>query len=501
LDCYDSQTHSEGARSFYGATGLDRNHKRIIRSSPNCVTPFMGRESTGASFQFNGYTGSIGAFYLNEEWFELNSLSLGGYTNTSYGSTIPFLYSIAPHVRLRNLVVHDSYNTGTDAFNAVELGAASGGIFYNCIVKDIQKAGGAGSGQGRGLYMSVSSAARGIINNLFYNCKSWAIYTSGGSAYTTLNIWNNAAQLCSGEYSYSASGGNTYCGWNMGDGTTSDNLDPEGTDYKNSTDITGSLDENLLAISGETLYWNGSSGDRAGRNPLNDLCYYHDFDGFFPSGEYVYLRSMTSYSSAASQRDWRIFVNANGWNKDVTRIKVRFTAHNTSNSEITEASIGQISTPSVYNFSSTPTRITFDGGNNGKTISAGQTIDSDWITYSGEEYTFFKVHLFVNANPHYYSYNSNFFYNSHYKNNTSGSGETFNTTISGYSTTTNHPFVTGVITENASGETGVWNLDIRGQARSTAVDAVWPVGPSIPYDEEAEPPTSGEVSMPMVYLF
>ena len=81
-----------------------------------------------------------------------------------------------------------------------------------------------------------------------------------------------------------------------------------------------------------------------------------------------------------------------------SEIRVEFTASTADSMPITGASIG-VRSGSTDDFTTTPTRIKFDSGSNGKTISAGATAWSDWITYDFDTSVEHLVHVHVTTTP------------------------------------------------------------------------------------------------------
>ena len=64
------------------------------------------------------------------------------------------------------------------------------------------------------------------------------------------------------------------------------------------------------------------------------------------------------------------------------------------------------------NYASTPTRITFDGGSNGCTVSAGTTKQSDWISYNFDHTVTHLVHVYRATGYIAYASSGNIYYDS-----------------------------------------------------------------------------------------
>ena len=77
---------------------------------------------------------------------------------------------------------------------------------------------------------------------------------------------------------------------------------------------------------------------------------------------------------------------------NATSVRFKFIAHSTQSSVIDGASIGPVS--SAPDYSSAPTRITFDTGSSTVTLTAGTAKWSDWITFTIDEDTDYLVHTY-----------------------------------------------------------------------------------------------------------
>lgn len=91
--------------------------------------------------------------------------------------------------------------------------------------------------------------------------------------------------------------------------------------------------------------------------------------------------------------DWwnRAQIPAAEMGDDGTEIRVQLRAHSTGNTIIEGCSVGEREA-GTEDYDATPsvggagvTRITFDTGNNGKTISANETVWSDWVNYTWDD--------------------------------------------------------------------------------------------------------------------
>jgi hypothetical protein len=97
--------------------------------------------------------------------------------------------------------------------------------------------------------------------------------------------------------------------------------------------------------------------------------------------------SRTDTSIWFRQRIHTDHITANG-----EQVQVCYTAPSTGNMVITGSSIG-IGESGDPDYTAAPTRITFDTGNNGKTVTASSTECSDWMTYTYDSSSYHWVHI------------------------------------------------------------------------------------------------------------
>jgi Right handed beta helix region len=134
-----------------------------------------------------------------------------------------------------------------------------------------------------------------------------------------------------------------------------------------------------------------------------------------------------TFSSDSGTRNWREQVSHLDITNSAALITVSVTASPGAALDITSAGIGPATT--APNTSSI-TRITWGGGNNGTTVPAGTTVTSDQISYNLDNSVDQMVTIFTTArNVEYYTNNHEALWS-----NFSGPDESQNATVSGYST-------------------------------------------------------------------
>jgi hypothetical protein len=120
------------------------------------------------------------------------------------------------------------------------------------------------------------------------------------------------------------------------------------------------------------------------------------------------LSDSSSSSTDSGTRNWRESIASAGFTGSATKITITVKASATVALNITGAAIGPAAT--VPN-SSSMTRITWGGGNNGTTVSAGATATSDAITYTLSSSVGQIVSIYTTArNVEYYSNNNTTLY-------------------------------------------------------------------------------------------
>lgn len=268
LECYDSQIHVDFV-VMAGATNTDKDNYRIIRSAAACATPFAGKKNTGANFNI---TTTSPIFSLNEHYVRVASV-VCKVTNNSAAVTYAMdtaLNTIG--VKILNCVIHDCSNV-TNVVHGIRLYGAVDGLVYNTIIYNCD-----GSGIQMNTWVAAGARPAAVcctaIGNGGYGLESvWAS--------STAIVWScYAADNTSGNFN--ESNWDAPSGWNAAKDTTADLGGTAGDNYKNSIDLTDTeLDADYLAVAGQTLSWNGAAGDRAGRNPYNDLTATVDFYDFF----------------------------------------------------------------------------------------------------------------------------------------------------------------------------------------------------------------------------
>jgi len=96
----------------------------------------------------------------------------------------------------------------------------------------------------------------------------------------------------------------------------------------------------------------------------------------------TYLDLDVDYSTAKDDAWYRAIIPADDFENNGTSVRVQIKAHSTSNCVVTGCSTGEQDGVNPEDYSEAPTRLTFDSGNDGKTISAGTTAWTDWIAYN-----------------------------------------------------------------------------------------------------------------------
>ncbi len=132
-------------------------------------------------------------------------------------------------------------------------------------------------------------------------------------------------------------------------------------------------------------------------------------------------------STDSATRNWREQVSHLDITNPATLITISVTASASAALNITGAGIGPASTAPD---TSSITRITWGGGNNGTTVAAGTTVTSDQISYSLNNTLDQMVTIYTTArNVEYYTNNHEALWS-----NFSGPDQSQSTTVSGYST-------------------------------------------------------------------
>ena len=110
------------------------------------------------------------------------------------------------------------------------------------------------------------------------------------------------------------------------------------------------------------------------------------------------LATMDTDWDPANIESWfRNEVLANTMDNNGTQIRLKLKAHTTANSVITGVSVGEQHAVNGEDYSSAPTRITFDTGNPGVTITAGGEKWTDWVDYIWTRANDQLIHVTVDA--------------------------------------------------------------------------------------------------------
>lgn len=472
LDCYKSQVHEiSSILQFSGATNTDYYNHRMLRSAPSIG--FRGHEGTGAIIKGTGTTtGVINA--SDEPYLEFRDLNFSVQRAFASGYA-GCLFIGGAGTRVINCVFFDCYNESNNTI-ALYLAVEGGTLVYNCIFKNIGTDANQSSGHyGYALYTPNNKKTQAVINCTVIDVKTWGFNGAGGSGQNVLllnNLFQNCGTGCYETYSYYHS----LSGWNLADDDTADN--PNATNYKNNTDVLDQLDEYYHAKLGAVLSWNGGSGDNAGRSPKNDLQTQNM--GFFPIDydQPLNTQSKDRDRSIAGTANLRCQIPTSPVR--LSRFKLKLTAHSTQNTIIDEASIGITSTigsKSTTDFLATPVRITFNHGDYGITIAAGETIETDWITgIVIDQQRIARIHIYSEATTFYFRSHYDMFYNG-YTLASTAQNDCFTNTLTGYATSTsNQGPVIELLGEGI--QEPEWSKDILGVERSLTVDDQWNVGAS-----------------------
>ena len=143
--------------------------------------------------------------------------------------------------------------------------------------------------------------------------------------------------------------------------------------------------------------------------------------------------SYTMTTDTTGDRGLRVRIPADSLSANGTQVRVNFEAHSSSDTTIVDAYIGeQASSGDNYDMESgTITRLTFDTGNTGCTITAGTTKYSDWVDYSFDKTKCYLISFGVSDNRRYTDGSAGYTY---FK--ASASGESATANVTGYSGTT-----------------------------------------------------------------
>ena len=137
----------------------------------------------------------------------------------------------------------------------------------------------------------------------------------------------------------------------------------------------------------------GAYGD--GENPLLDGSRVLDAASLEPYGlspTAIYSQPATTNVTGGETRNYRQVIPA--VTASSSRIRIRLTAADTGNFVIAGVGIGRRSSGST---AVSMTRVTWDGGSNGTTITAGNYKDSDLITFAVQPGEAYLVHVYMTA--------------------------------------------------------------------------------------------------------
>lgn len=158
-----------------------------------------------------------------------------------------------------------------------------------------------------------------------------------------------------------------------------------------------------------------------------------------------------SYSFSALDADvtsdiaaaWRIPVAASTLGCSGTSIRITLEAHSSSNSIISGTSVGE-QAAQPEDFTAVPTRITWDTGSNGKTISAGTTATSDWVSYTWTDGNVHLIHIYMEDNGTQYIRRKNTSGTTLWYDSPAASDTTLEAVFTEDGTTANKPFITKI---------------------------------------------------------
>jgi len=269
LDCYDSQVHDDQVE-VEGATNTDETHRRDIRSSPSCATPFIGKKTTGAIFESTKTALNNGVvFTLTETHARIISFPVKLTINSGANTILVNLAGASTKAIF--IIAHDSTNAGDGSVGGIRV-AGTDSLAFGCIVYNLD-------GTANGIHINNTSGTAGAVC-----CTVNDIPTPIGISFTfdpaaDAVSWSCYSANCNGDFKDSTYW--DYSKWNSSKDTTSDFDGDAGDDYKNSNDLItgGELDTDYLAT--EPISWAGGAGDNAGRSPINDLSGVWDPDNFF----------------------------------------------------------------------------------------------------------------------------------------------------------------------------------------------------------------------------
>lgn len=91
---------------------------------------------------------------------------------------------------------------------------------------------------------------------------------------------------------------------------------------------------------------------------------------------------------------WRIPVPANTTACSGTQIRITIGSSSTNDTIVSGTSVGERN-GTTDDFSAAPTRITWATGNNGVTVTAGNTATSDWINYTWTTGNAHLIHIYM----------------------------------------------------------------------------------------------------------
>lgn len=276
LNCYYKDPEHSDVVLMGGATNTSATLYRVIRSAPSGstpepVTPWLGKENTGACFTT---TGGVSSFRMNETFSRCENIGVRLITD---GVLFPGAVSLgADSAKAIGCVAYDCTKTSTGwprgfyAQNDVNL-------FYACIAVNNVNEGfvlNAGTGETEGCVACTA------ISNGTYGF-------SAANANGLNVVWScYAGNNTTADFSPETAADWDYSDWNAAGDTTAD-LGGDSANYTNSKD-----------------YWDGGADDAmdascfltatvaGGRNPVNDLSASWDPDTFFTAPDALLNKSI-----------------------------------------------------------------------------------------------------------------------------------------------------------------------------------------------------------------
>lgn len=101
-------------------------------------------------------------------------------------------------------------------------------------------------------------------------------------------------------------------------------------------------------------------------------------------------KSLTKSASVSTRNDRQV---ASGATASGNLVRITIKASASANLTVYGCSIGERD-GTTGDYASTPTRITFDSGNSGCTVSAGTTKQSDWVSYNFDHTKTHLMHIY-----------------------------------------------------------------------------------------------------------